>query len=49
MINPYAQTFMIATRMDYVARPRILAARDPETGKRFRLFRRSARGESGDL
>jgi hypothetical protein len=43
MINPYAHTFMIATRSHYVAPPRLRAASDASPAKRrFRLFRRAA-------
>ena len=41
MINPYAQSFMIATRTDHVAPPRLTRVRDVEpTRRRLRLFRR---------
>ena len=44
MINPYAHTFMIATRSNHVAPPRLRAAQSPTPAKRrFRLFRRAAK------
>ena len=42
MINPYAQTFMIAARTDRIAPPRLQAAKDTRPRRRFRLFRRAA-------
>ena len=42
MINPYAQTFMIAARTDRIAPPRLREAKDAKPQRRFRLFRRSA-------
>ena len=46
MINPYAQTFMIAARTDRIAPPRLRPARAPKTRGKFRLFRRAdARSE----
>lgn len=39
MINPYATSFMIATRQDYNPRPRLTAVRDTKPFKRgFRFF-----------
>ncbi len=38
MINPYATTFMIATRQDYNPRPRLTAARNAKPAKRGFLF-----------
>ncbi len=41
MINPYATSFLIATRQEPYVKPRLTAARDPKPGKRpFRLFGR---------
>ncbi len=42
MINPYAQSFMIAARQDHIAPPRLRAVKDTKPRRRFRLFRRSA-------
>lgn len=42
MLNPYAQTFMIATRTEHVPPPRLVAARDEKPRRKFRLFRRAA-------
>ncbi|MDJ0826501.1 MAG: hypothetical protein QNJ16_13440 [Rhodobacter sp.] len=39
MINPYAQTFMIAARTDRIAPPRLREAQDAKPRRRFRLFR----------
>ena len=48
MINPYAQTFMIATRTDYVAPQRLRAVPD-KPRRRVRLFRRAETVEPGDI
>ena len=40
MINPYAQTFMIASRMDHAVAPRLAEVRDVKPARRgLRLFR----------
>ena len=49
MINPYAQTFMIAARQDHVAPPRLRAAPETKPRRRFRLFRRAEDPTGVDL
>jgi len=41
MINPYAQSFLIATRTEPVAPARLRPTKAPKTRRGFFLFRRS--------
>ena len=41
MINPYAQSFLIATRNEPIAPVRLRPAKAPKVKRGFRFFRRS--------